>query len=281
MYKLDNLENTKLEEILDSFNLSFSDYMVPFQLTLQQLKFKMVAEDIDLAYSIGAFEENNLIGFILHGKRSLDHSFQLYNGGTGVIPEKRGNKLTQKMYDFALSNFKSKSISSIVLEVISENVPAIKSYEKVGFKFVRKLNCFKGDLKELKQHKKVIVKEIDHSSWEIFHELGEVKNTWQNSKESLRKSKNNVFILGAILDKEVVAYLALSKSNNRLRQIAVSPEFRRQYIGSTLLNHLSTNHSGTTSFINVDAHAPDLNAFLQKVGLVNFLQQDEMILKLA
>jgi hypothetical protein len=62
------LSNTSTEDILSVFNLSFSDYIVPFHLSIEQLTTKIAAEKINPDISVGAFEDD--VGW-------LDLSFRL------------------------------------------------------------------------------------------------------------------------------------------------------------------------------------------------------------
>lgn len=140
------LENVDSKDILNVFNESFADYFVPFKLTEEQLVSKMTSDKINFDLSVGVFENEQLIAFILHGFDTINHQKVVYNGGTGVLPQYRGQGITKKMYDFALPILEKKGIDKIILEVISENISAIKSYVKVGFKITRELACFKGIL---------------------------------------------------------------------------------------------------------------------------------------
>lgn len=144
MIQIKTLAKTSLEKITGTFNLAFSDYFVPIHLTLEQLSAKMKSDRVNLEYSVGAFEEEELIGFILHGTDIIEDKKVAYNGGTGVIPSKRGKGLTKQMYDFILPRLKEEGIDYLTLEVIFKNIQAIKSYERVGFKIARELKCYKG-----------------------------------------------------------------------------------------------------------------------------------------
>jgi len=89
MDTIQTLENISTETLLDVFNLSFSDYIVPFCLTKEQLEDKIKSDGIDLSLSVGAFENDALIAFIFHGYDVIDYVKYAYNAGTGVIPSKR------------------------------------------------------------------------------------------------------------------------------------------------------------------------------------------------
>ena len=181
------LNGVSTKVITDVFNLSFSDYFIPFKLTEQQMADKMEADKTDLNLSVGVFENDILIGFILHGKDSINGKNLLYNGGTGVIPSKRGHGLTKKMYSFILPILKENDIDSLILEVISNNVQAIKSYEQSGYKKVRTLACYKGDLKPLKINNSIEIKALNQYNWEILEAFWDITPTWQGSKKILDK----------------------------------------------------------------------------------------------
>jgi len=126
MIILKTLEKITTEKLLEVFNLSFSDCVVPFCLTKEQLEDKIKSDSIKLEFSVGAFEDDQLIAFILHGYDTIDNLKIVYNAGTGVIPAKRGNKLTAKLYDYILPFLHENDIDKLLLEVISTNEPAIK-----------------------------------------------------------------------------------------------------------------------------------------------------------
>ena len=130
MIGFQNLREIENEEILDCFNLSFSDYSIPFKLSLKQLETKLRTENINKDISIGTFIRNKLIGFVLHGDRIEGVNRIAYNAGTGVIPIERGQKLTRRMYDYIMPTLSKNKFSEVALEVISDNIPAVQQKER-------------------------------------------------------------------------------------------------------------------------------------------------------
>lgn len=106
--EIKNLENIDLEKLVSVINLSFSDYIVPFQLTLEKLKSKIVAEDIKLKLSTGVFDADKMVGCMLHGLRDSNNGLMVYNAATGVIPDYRGRGLVSEMYDHLLPELKKR-----------------------------------------------------------------------------------------------------------------------------------------------------------------------------
>jgi ribosomal protein S18 acetylase RimI-like enzyme len=64
----------------------------------------------------------------------LKHSRYAYIGFMYVRPEHRGKGVSQKILDALLNWAKERGLAEIRLEVYSENLSAIKAYEKAGFK---------------------------------------------------------------------------------------------------------------------------------------------------
>ena len=145
----------------------------------------MVADQTDLELSVGVFENQKLIAFILHGWDTIKNQKVVYNGGTGVIPSKRGNGLTKRMYLFSLPVLQKKGVDKIVLEVISKNIQAIKSYEKSGFTKTRELACFKGSFKSKRINKDLEIRPLLAYPWKIMESFWDINPTWQNSKNAM------------------------------------------------------------------------------------------------
>jgi RimJ/RimL family protein N-acetyltransferase len=120
-------------KIAEAINLSFSDYIVPFQLSTEQLQYKIKQEDVKLDLSIGVFENEVLVGTMLHGFRKNGNHLVAYNAATGVIPTHRGKGLVSKMYDLLIPTLQELKVQKMLLEVIEGNEPAIKVYEKMGY----------------------------------------------------------------------------------------------------------------------------------------------------
>ena len=274
--ELKTLKGLDKSEILEVFNDSFSDYLIPFKLTEEQLTSKMIADKIDLELSVGAFENDKLIAFILHGFDIIKNQKIVYNGGTGVIPEKRGSGLTAQMYHFVLPILERKGINKIVLEVLVKNIQAIKSYRSCGFKTTRELVCYKGCFKPLKTNEYIAIKNLQNYEWELMETFWDLHPTWQNSKNVLSEFQSDNISLGAYVKSKLVGYVIFNPLNKRIQQIATDKYFRRKGIARTLVSELTKKYGNSFSLINVDKRFESVNQFFTSIGLENYLEQLEM-----
>ncbi|UII75732.1 GNAT family N-acetyltransferase [Flagellimonas sp. HMM57] len=277
--EIKNLQGIDNKEILSVFNTSFSDYFVPFKLTEEQLASKMIVDKTNLELSVGVFENKKLIAFILHGIDTINNQKVVYNGGTGVIPKKRGSGLTKQMYRYNLPVLEKKGIDKIILEVISKNIQAIKSYEKSGFTTTRELACYKGNFTSTKINKEIEVKELQNYQWKQMESFWDIDPTWQNSKRVMDKLRIDNISFGAYLKNQLVGYVIYNPKNNRIQQIAVNKNFRRKGIASNLIAELVKKHGNAFSIINVDKKAENVTGFFDSKGFKNYLDQLEMELK--
>lgn len=276
------LEHTPVSDILETFNMAFSNYIVPLQLTEQQLNDKIVSDDIDLKLSAGIFEEDKLIAFVLHGHRVNAGIDMVYNAATGVIPDARGKRLVRQIYDHLLPVFRDKCIAKVTLEVIKGNDRAIRSYEGIGFESVRILNCYKGTLnaRACVDIKETIV-EAETYDWPLFKSFWDWQPSWQNAIPTIEKTDGLKLLLSQDAAKNTNGYLIFNTRNNRLMQLAVDRSERGKHKASQLLQYVADHFSPTISVMNQDACSVETAEFLLALGLDHFIDQFEMEMKLS
>lgn len=279
--QISNLSQIGNEAILNCFNAAFSDYIIPFQLNLEQLETKLHTESIDKSLSVGAFKENRLVGFVLHGQRTIDGIQMACNAGTGVIQKERGAGITRRLYGYIIPFLKYVGFKGVVLEVISTNIPAIVSYERIGFEPIRHLSCFKGEPNIPGVNKSIAIKEVTVIDFDVFPQFGEIRPTWQNSKETILRMGNSARYFLAFLGNDICGYCILNRTNNRILQIAVKKEFRKRSVGTSLLNFVKNKTSDPISIVNVDDGCKSALSFFERRNMKKTLGQIEMKLKLG
>lgn len=278
MTTIKTLENTTIETILVTFNKAFSDYTIPMQITQEQLESKIHIENIKLEYSVGAFENNELIAFILHGHDILNGKLILYNGATGVIPSKRGNNLTLKLYEFLIPLLREKEISFIKLEVITTNKPAISTYKKAGFSNFRELACYKGIIAP--QNKLTYeIKEFSELNWEKLTTFWDWSPSWQNDISAIENSKNQIVKMGIFDNEKWIGYVLFNSKSKKIQQFAVDKSYRNKGVASQLFSHIGNHYTTEINLINIESTANSTITFLEQLGLQNTISQYEMVLE--
>ena len=184
------------------------------------------------------------------------------------------------MYRFITPLLIEKQINRLVLEVITENVQAIKSYQNSGFKTRRVLACYKGNVTASGKHKAIDIRNLHNYNWTVMQSFWDITPTWQNSNTVLDELNSNNVSLGAFIDDQLVGYIIFSPSTKRIQQVAIDKNYRRQGVASALILKLAETYGDTLSVINVDKISTGIDHFFRKIGLENYLEQLEMKLEL-
>lgn len=277
---IQTLQNISNVDILDTFNEAFSDYIVPLKLSLAQLEGKVKSENLRPEISAGAFDNGKLAGYILHGQNVIGNQLCAYNGGTGVIPGMRGQKLTMQMYQFILPVLKAKGFDKILLEVIDTNKPAIKVYEATGFKVSRILNCYSGTVYAGATSSDIHIKPLEHYDWEQLRSFWDWQPCWSNAAAALDLLKGSNIALGAYLQQTLTGYIIYNPNTRRIQQLAVDKRHRRHGTGRQLLSAVAVTYPAEIAMINVDDKDIATNAFLENAGLKKQVVQYEMEMRL-
>lgn len=274
-----SLSDVNISTLAATFNHAFSDYVVPLHLSDIQFQNKLVSDSVRLELSAGVFDDGQLIGFILHGYDEVQGKPLAYNAGTGVIPEKRGQKFTARMYDFMLPKLKAQGIQSVHLEVITSNVVAHKTYRAIGFETLRTMDCYKGKV-QLPETGPFQIKKLDEYDWPLMQSFWDWQPSWQNSVRAVTQVQDTNISLGAYEENELIGYMIYNPISNRVQQFAVSPKYRRRGVGRQLFAHLVQPEGRDLVLVNIDHGSHETDHFLRSLGMERFVQQYEMTLPL-
>ncbi|MDM1346180.1 GNAT family N-acetyltransferase [Myroides marinus] len=275
---ISNLKHITIVELVEVFNDSFSDYILPFHLTEESLSFKLNSELIDLELSVGAYDGERLVGFMLTGVRREGEEVYYYNAGTGVRPSHRGLRLVALMYNYALPIWeKGGKKVTLTLEVIKGNDKAIKAYQAQGYEVSRDLLCFKGEPREVHYiDNNIVIKDVEEVCWNTVTTFWDIQPSWQNSIAVLNQTKEDVRYKLAEYNGEIVGYIAYHKSSGKVFQIAVSKSYRHKRIGRLLINDVVNMLEKPLLVTNVDHRGSEVVDFLNKIGLEMYITQHEM-----
>ncbi|WP_207432503.1 GNAT family N-acetyltransferase [Sabulibacter ruber] len=275
-------ENLSVTELCTLFNTAFSDYVQPMVLTNEILELKLTRDGTDLRFSPLALEHNAAVGFILNAVGEWQGRKTAYNGGTGVVPEARGQAVAQQMYHFCLPVLKGEGVEQCLLEVIKENTRAFTIYKKLGFEIVRNFRCFRHNKAELAWHSNnpegVTYKTVNTPDWPLYQTFWDVEPSWQHHIASIDRSTGYIRVVEAYALDRCVGYGVVYPMTGAIAQLAVAPAWRGSGIGQALLQQMAElTTSAVISVINVDEQSQVTLEFLQNRGMSEIPGQYEMI----
>jgi len=252
-----------LDTIHAAFLDAFSDYIVPFALTREQLGEMLTRRGYRAEASAGVFEEGRLVAFTLNG---VDGAWG-YDSGTGVVPAYRRRGLARRVMEESFDLLRGRGCTKYVLEVLEANAPAVALYRELGFVETRRFQCWSftaaGELPPPAERAGV-----EEGWWDVLP-------SWQNSTASLGRARVRHVVLG---DED--GYAVVFPSTGDLAQLAVRRERRLEGIGTRLLGQACAIAGKPLRILNVDDRDEGIARFLERAGATKTVRQLEMVREL-
>ncbi|MCE1248427.1 MAG: GNAT family N-acetyltransferase [Firmicutes bacterium] len=183
-----SLTNGDMPAVLIALRDSFSGYFIPMDLDMSKLLLMFHLYDIKTRYSFVLEEEGRMSAVMLIGRRGDTAR----TGPMGVISSRQKSGLGEKLIKYSIPLLRDFGIKRMILEVITENHPAIRLYEKCGFKKTRNLYSYQIEDEKLFSSEKaaeaVICKEGKNIPDDV--ELWLENYPWQRDWNTFKKLKN-------------------------------------------------------------------------------------------
>lgn len=265
-----NLEKIAFDKIIECFLLAFKNYFVEMPTNLDFYRKRWKYAKVDLKLSYGMFDNEKLVGFIINGIDSRNGVLTAYNTGTGVIPDFRQRNIIKQIYDYAIPKLKSNGIEKCLLEVITANKIAIKTYENIGFDITRTLKCYKGGLNNSKIDINLIEKKLNQIDFKTLP--NQEYYSWDNHKNSLKANPDYRFFQ-VETDAEICSYFIINNQSGYLAQFDVLDNNASNW------NDLFCAIESISKKIkinNVDSKFQEKIEVLKSLGIENTIDQYEM-----
>lgn len=282
MYK--NLKNVTFEELHKTFVDAFSDYAVDVSyMTPDVMRNRAIKNGYDPESSVGVFEGEKLVGFTLVGIDKHYETPAAFDIMTGLVKDYRGKGIASEMFNFIKPTLKEKNIEKFYLECLQENKPAIKAYQKTGFKIIRSLDCFVFPVKNFKITEEVRIplkfNKIDKSGIDEFGIYADWTPSWENSFNSIKRIPDEVIIIAAEYTISKIGLIVYYPLLNWIMALIVDPKYRKMGVGSALLGELIEQVNGYVDkikFTNIQSDDDDLIRFLKASGFELVVSQFEL-----
>jgi ribosomal protein S18 acetylase RimI-like enzyme len=278
-----------------AFMDAFADYAVKVDWSRADFEASNRRRGYDPGLSVGAYREGRLAGFVLSGRGAWRGRRAAYDLGTGVLPQDRGSGLAGAIAAEIRTRLESAGIETWVLEVIRDNAPAFRTYEKAGFAITRSFECPGGSFRDPGGAPAAgyAISPADPGTfpWDEAAAMRGWEPSWQNSDESIARASPKPLILAArevgearevgdARESRLAGYIVAQDSGS-IWQLAVSPQARRRGLGTGLLRAAAAASGGKLRYINVQSDDAATLGLLASCGIAESVGQYEMILDLA
>ncbi|HQF41592.1 MAG TPA: GNAT family N-acetyltransferase [Ignavibacteriaceae bacterium] len=281
--EIKTLEKTNFEIIIKAFTQAFADYDV--RLNAEELRAMWKRRGFNPGLSFAAFEGEDIVSFTLNGVGNFNGMKMAYDTGTGTLEEYRGRGLATEIFAYSIPYLKEANISYYLLEVLQHNIKAVSVYRNIGFEVTREFNYFMWNNEEINNEIKTIeipcyIEKIEIEKYPLVSNFWDFFPSWQNSFESIQRTKESFISLGAFIEENFVGYCVFEPASGDITQIAVDKPYRRKGIASLLLYEIQKlNKNPKMKLINTDTSCNSVVDFLKSKNIEVLGKQFEMIKK--
>lgn len=96
-------------------------------------------EGLSADLSIIAFQDEQPVGIVLSGVRTIDGKRVAWNGGTGVAASVRRQGLGRQLMNALVDVYREAGIDTAILEAFRQNDKAIALYQQIGYEIIDNL----------------------------------------------------------------------------------------------------------------------------------------------
>ena len=135
-YRFSHALGYTLEQMSEMHNASFRDYFMPVEMPPEMTADFWRTNNIDALRSVIMHDEaGTFVGMARMGTRGK----RGWCGGFGIVPEFRGSGASRLLAEQMVRVARDSGLSTLQLEVLTQNERARKLYERVGFTTTRRL----------------------------------------------------------------------------------------------------------------------------------------------
>lgn len=269
-----HLGDTDFRVVMECFLSAFENYFVEMPTDHNFYKQRWKASGVRFDLSYGMFDDAKLVGFIIHAVDKRQGDWIAYNSGTGVIPQYRGQRIVNSIYDYAIPDLIKNGITKCLLEVITENVKAIKSYEGIGFEICKNYKCFAGTI-SVEVQNNYILKEVTFNAVNWDKIPNQTLYSWDNQNRSLENGNYKYFEVH--VNNQLESFFSINPENGYLAQLEVLKQTDSSW--NRLFAAIESLHKAVRTNNIHDSLTTKIKA-IEFAGLKNTVNQFEMELAL-
>jgi len=270
-----------------TFVEAFSDYVVDMSYMKEQnLLNRWIKNGVDFGASVGAFDGEKIVGFLMLGVDDWMGEPAAFDAGTGIIREFRGFGVAPAMFELAVRGLRQRGINQFLLEVIQSNKPAVRTYKKLGFTITREFDCFQLPLEKARLDisrsvEDIIVEPVGKDLLPVFESFADWQPSWENSFRSIERIPDEVLLYGARSGSDWIGFASYYPGLNWIMSVVVKKTHRRRGVATRLLSRLVGDLTGrvaSVKFLNIDHSDQTTAAWAGGMGFEAIVQQYEMSL---
>jgi ribosomal protein S18 acetylase RimI-like enzyme len=265
MIELRSAASLELGRLATLFTAAYEGYAIPFSIDEPTLAFMVQAYDLDAEASQVALIDGVPVALANLGVRGE----RGWIGGIGVTPFARRQGIAERLMRAVLDEARVRGVREVWLEVLVQNVAAIRLYEKLGFQDVRGIDVW--ILDQGAAGDEVAATSIDEAH-DVIRARRLAREPWQRDDETLARLREVEPAPEAFVSGDGAVIVRRTPQSVSVIQVAGDAASTNALIASQ-------RTTGSLNILNLPADEPAAEA-LRALGARTVVQQRELVLSL-
>jgi ribosomal protein S18 acetylase RimI-like enzyme len=266
------------DTLVDAYNHTRVDYIVPMPMNTTKLKDYVRTYDVDLELSCVATEDERILGLAMLGVRP----YHTWVTRLGVLPNKRRRGTGEMLMNCLIEQSRNLDMEYITLDVIKNNEPAHQLFRKLGFYELRELLIVRRPPGQPRVDVgPYILQPLNHLQAADILQKRQSRPSWLDERASLINAGNLAGIYVELPSGEK-GWLVYQKTVFQLSRLVLQTEAGDHHkVGLTLIHALHSLHPALdTKSENLPLNCPHWPA-MQEMGYIESFRRIEMRLDFA
>ena len=243
----------------------------------------LVMRRVNFDLSVGAFYNDQMIGFALMGTGIFKNKMSIHDCGIGTIPTYRNQGVSSGILHYFVSQFPTKS--SIKYSFVTVKPRELKESigricEKAGYIYDGDLYSYKLTSKKAFtpiNSQKFDIREIHQPNWPAYHQWQRSCAAWERTQEAITINAPHEIFLEAYHQNSLVGFLIGDPRYGKISQIGVQPAYEKEIVFFELIEHFHkiAPHK-YLRMLNISTQEIYLIETLQKLGFKKIIELEEL-----
>ncbi|HAS44866.1 MAG TPA: hypothetical protein DCS93_30580 [Microscillaceae bacterium] len=243
----------------------------------------LVMRRVNFNLSVGAFYNDQMIGFALMGTGIFKDKMSIHDCGIGTIPTYRNQGVSSGILRHFIDQFPTKS--KIKYSFISVKPRRLKDSigricEKVGYIYGGDLHSYKLTSKKAFtpiNSQKFDIRKVHKPNWPIYHQWQRSFAAWERTQEAITINAPYEVFLEAYHQNNSVGFLIGDPRYGKISQIGVQPAYEKEAVFFELIEHFHkiAPHK-YLRMLNISTQEIYLIETLQKLGFKKIIELEEL-----
>lgn len=235
-------------------------------------------------FSVGAFLDNQMIGYVLMGTGFFQKAMSIYDCGGGTIPEYRKQGILSGIFHFFIKNLPNKSTikqAFVAVKPRTQKESAGRICEKAGYIYQRDLYSYKllskSAFTNISHTNQFDIRSTTKPNWSLYQQWQQTFPGWERTRDVIILNTSYEIYLEAYQNNTLVGFLIGDSRYGKISQMGVRPGSKTTPVFLELIqNFYQVSKNKHLRMFHLDSQEKYVIDAFEQLGFVKISELEEL-----